>query len=80
MTIAPQHDMQRAFDIMATNPTLTADEACDMGLIARVVDDEAFDDTAEAIIEQLLANPSNSAGLENGRLRRNIDCLGSGEW
>jgi len=60
---------QRAFDIMATNPTLSADQACALGLIARVVDDDAFEREVEAVLVQL-ANAPSGAVREAKRLLR----------
>src|SRR5690606_5906696 len=49
---------QRAFDIMATNPTLSAERACELGLIARVVDDAGFEAEVEATLTLLAKTPS----------------------
>jgi 2-(1,2-epoxy-1,2-dihydrophenyl)acetyl-CoA isomerase len=51
---------QKAFDLMATNPTLTAAEAQSLGIIARVVDDDDFDAELERITKRLLALPSDA--------------------
>ncbi|MEX2482228.1 MAG: enoyl-CoA hydratase-related protein [Gammaproteobacteria bacterium] len=63
---------QRAFDIMALNPTLSADEALSAGLIARVVDDADFEAEVEAVIRQLLAAPSNAVGRAKRLLRQSF--------
>jgi len=63
---------QRAFDIMATNPTLSATEACDIGLIARVVDDEAYDDAIEQTLSTLLAAPAGAIGAAKKLLRQSL--------
>src|SRR5690606_10504128 len=42
--------LQRAFDILATNPTLDAEEAARLGIIARVVDDDRFETEVEALV------------------------------
>ncbi|MCB1746104.1 MAG: enoyl-CoA hydratase/isomerase family protein [Gammaproteobacteria bacterium] len=63
---------QRAFDIMALNPTLPADEACAMGLIARVVDDADFTAEVERILQQLLAAPSQAIGRAKRLLRQSL--------
>jgi 2-(1,2-epoxy-1,2-dihydrophenyl)acetyl-CoA isomerase len=44
---------QRAFTIMALNETITADQACDLGLVTRVVDDERFEEEIAALITAL---------------------------
>lgn len=48
---------QRAFDIFATNPTLSADEARELGIISRVVDDDLFDAEVEKIAQAIVASP-----------------------
>jgi 2-(1,2-epoxy-1,2-dihydrophenyl)acetyl-CoA isomerase len=52
---------QRAFEIMALNPTLTADEARAIGIVARVVDDEAFDAEVDKVATAIAALPSGAA-------------------
>lgn len=56
---------QRAFDLMATNPTLSADEALALGLVARVVDDAALAATLEEVVAKIASAPANA----NGRLK-----------
>lgn len=51
---------QRAFDIMATNPTLSAEEAQALGIIARVVDDDDFEAEVEAVLQILASLPSDA--------------------
>jgi len=63
---------QRAFDIMALNPTLSADEAVAIGLIARAVDDAEFEAEVEAVIRQLLAAPSGAIGRAKRLLRESF--------
>lgn len=63
---------QRAFDIMATNPTLSAERACELGIIARVVDDERFHDEVEAVLRQLAALPSNAGARAKRMLRASL--------
>ncbi|HLG88619.1 MAG TPA: enoyl-CoA hydratase/isomerase family protein [Alphaproteobacteria bacterium] len=43
---------RKAFWIMATNPTLTADQAAEIGLVSQVVDDDKFDAEVERIARQ----------------------------
>ena len=52
---------QRAFHLMAMNPTLTADEALAMGIIGRVVDDASFDAEVENVLETIARLPSGAA-------------------
>jgi 2-(1,2-epoxy-1,2-dihydrophenyl)acetyl-CoA isomerase len=63
---------QRAFDIMATNPTLSAEQACAMGLIARVVDDDAFDESVAQTLATLAAAPAGATGRAKQLLRRSL--------
>lgn len=51
---------RRAFDILATNPTLTAEEALAIGLVSRVVDDEAFEAETEALVRALADLPRHA--------------------
>ena len=63
---------QRAFDIMATNPTLSAEEACDIGLIARVVDDDLFETELESVLATLAASPANAVGRGKHLFRQSL--------
>lgn len=47
----------RAFDIFATNPTLSANEACELGIISRVVDDVDFDAEVEKLAQMVVESP-----------------------
>jgi 2-(1,2-epoxy-1,2-dihydrophenyl)acetyl-CoA isomerase len=51
----------RAFDLLATNRKLTADQAEAIGLVARVVDDEAFDAAVDEAADALAGLPSAAA-------------------
>jgi 2-(1,2-epoxy-1,2-dihydrophenyl)acetyl-CoA isomerase len=64
---------QRAFDILATNPTLSADQAQALGLIARVVDDADFASSVDAVVAQLAALPSGAAGQLKRLLRQGME-------
>lgn len=54
---------QKAFEIMALNPTLSADEAASLGLVTRVVEDEALDAEVMKVAGQLAALPSDALGV-----------------
>lgn len=54
---------------MATNPTLTAQQACDLGIIARVVDDADFGAETEKLLRQLADAPSGSVQRAKRLLR-----------
>lgn len=57
---------QRAFELLALNPTLDAAEACELGIVARVVDDEALASELEQVTRRIASSPANA----NGRLKR----------
>lgn len=63
---------QRAFDILATNPTLSAEQAQGLGIIARVVDDEVFETEVEQVLQALAASPANSIGRLKLLLRQGL--------
>ncbi len=57
---------RKAFWIMATNPTLTADQAAEIDLVTQVVDDEKFTDEVERIVRQFADSaPGALAGLKS---------------
>jgi 2-(1,2-epoxy-1,2-dihydrophenyl)acetyl-CoA isomerase len=64
---------QRAFDLLATNPTLSADEALALGLVGRVVDDDAFAAEVDALVGQLAAMPGDTLGRLKVLLRAGLD-------
>ena len=56
---------RKAFWIMATNPTLTADQAAEIGLVSQVVDDDKFEAEVERVARQFAASvPGALAGLK----------------
>jgi 2-(1,2-epoxy-1,2-dihydrophenyl)acetyl-CoA isomerase len=52
---------QRAFDLMATNPVLSADQALTLGIVSRVVDDAVFDAEVTNVATQIAELPSGAA-------------------
>ncbi len=64
---------QRAFDLMATNPTLSAEQAQALGLVARVVDDEALATTLEETVAKIASAPANANGRLKGLLRASLN-------
>lgn len=57
--------VKKAFDIMATNPTLSAEEALALGIVSRVYADEEFDAEVERLAQTLAASPAGAlAGLK----------------
>jgi 2-(1,2-epoxy-1,2-dihydrophenyl)acetyl-CoA isomerase len=49
--------VRRALDILLTNPTLTAAEARDLGIVSRVVPDGDLDRATDDLVELLAAQP-----------------------
>ncbi|MFM9885753.1 MAG: enoyl-CoA hydratase/isomerase family protein [Burkholderiales bacterium] len=49
--------LQKAFDLFATNPTLTADEALQLGMLSRVVDDDKFDAEVAKLVQSIIDSP-----------------------
>lgn len=57
---------RKAFWIMATNPTLTAEQAAEIDLVTKVVDDEAFPAEVEKLVKQFADSaPGALAGLKS---------------
>ncbi|MDP6182431.1 MAG: enoyl-CoA hydratase/isomerase family protein [Gammaproteobacteria bacterium] len=63
---------QKAFDILATNPTLSAQEAQALGIIARVVEDQDFEVEVEALLQTLLGIPSDALPRLKGLLKKSF--------
>jgi len=62
--------LRAAFDIMATNPTLTAEDAKALGIVSRVLDDAGFDTGVERMLAELSAMPTGAlAGLKRLLMR-----------
>lgn len=57
VTLTQLVGLRQALRILLTNPTLSAAEACDLGLITEVVSDDALTQRAEDIAAQLAALP-----------------------
>jgi 2-(1,2-epoxy-1,2-dihydrophenyl)acetyl-CoA isomerase len=57
--------LRQAFDIMATNPTLSAEEALRLGIIARIAEDDAFEAEIDKLAQALAQSPPGVlAGLK----------------
>ena len=54
---------QKAFEILALNPVLSAEDAAALGIVARVVADDALDAEAEKVAAQLAALPSDAIAV-----------------
>ena len=56
---------RKAFWIMATNPTLTADQAAEIDLVTKVVDDDVFSEEVDKLVRQFADSaPGALAGLK----------------
>jgi 2-(1,2-epoxy-1,2-dihydrophenyl)acetyl-CoA isomerase len=58
VTLAQLVGLRQALRILLTNPTLTADEAAQIGLITEVVDDDTLTARAEELATQLVQLPA----------------------
>ena len=65
--------IRRAFDLLATNPTLTADEACRLGIVSRVVDDDAFETEVAKLVQKVREMPGDVLAALKGLLRTSLD-------
>jgi 2-(1,2-epoxy-1,2-dihydrophenyl)acetyl-CoA isomerase len=62
-----------AFDLMATNPMLSAAEAKALGIVSRVVAPEALGGAVEELVAQLLAQPEGAVTGLKALVRRGED-------
>ncbi|MFI8592149.1 enoyl-CoA hydratase/isomerase family protein [Dietzia maris] len=56
-TLSQLVGLRKALDILINNPTLTADEALDIGLISEVVDDDGLEDRLTSMAASIVALP-----------------------
>ena len=61
---------QRAFDLMATNTVLTAEQAREIGIVSRVVEDADFETALQKCAEDFVALPNEVVGKLKKLLRR----------
>ena len=61
--------LQKAFDIFATNPTLTAEQALQLGILSRVIDDADFDAEVEKLVQSILTSPPGALAALKKLLR-----------
>ncbi len=67
-----------AFDLMATNPVLSAHEAKALGIVSRLVTPEALDEAVQTLVAQLADQPAGAvAGLKALLGRGQDDALAS---
>ena len=64
---------QKAFEILALNPVLPAEEAQRLGLIARVVEDADFPAAVETLAESVAAMPSGALVALKRLMRQGAD-------
>lgn len=62
--------LRRATELMLTNRRLTAQEACDLGIVTSVVADDALEDEVGALAARLAAGPIDSYGATKRLLAR----------
>ena len=54
---------KRAFELVTLGNEISAEEAVAIGLVNRLVDDEAFDDEVDAFVQQILKTSSSAVSL-----------------
>lgn len=64
---------RKAFEIFATNPTLSADEACALGIVSRVVDDARFDGEVAELARQIEEAPAGVLCALKRLVRASLD-------
>ncbi len=64
-----------AFDIMATNPVLTAAEAKACGIVSRIAEDGALDSEVDKLLANLAAQPEGAVAALKALFRRGEDGL-----
>jgi 2-(1,2-epoxy-1,2-dihydrophenyl)acetyl-CoA isomerase len=64
---------RRAFDLMATNPMLSAEEARALGIVSRVVADGTLEAAVETLVAELAALPAGAVAGLKALLRRDED-------
>jgi 2-(1,2-epoxy-1,2-dihydrophenyl)acetyl-CoA isomerase len=64
-----------AFDLMATDPVLTAAEAKAYGIVSRVVADAALDSEVEKLVAELAAQPESAVAALKALFRRGEEAL-----
>jgi enoyl-CoA hydratase len=68
--------MQRAAELMLTGRTVMAEEAAQIGLVLRCVDDEALMEEALKLAEGVMANSPIGIALTKQSMWRNVDAPG----
>ena len=65
---------KRAFELVTLGNEISAEEAVAIGLVNRVMDDEAFDDEVDAFVQQFLKTSSSAVSLTK-RLMYQTDAM-----
>ena len=65
--------LRRAQELTLLNEPLGAKAACDVGLVTRVVADDALDEEVDAVSRQLAAGPGRAQGEAKRLLRSSLD-------
>lgn len=60
---------KKAYELMALNPVLSAEEAADLGIVSRVFDDAGFAGDARALCKSLAEGPTHALGATKQLLR-----------
>jgi methylglutaconyl-CoA hydratase len=54
---------KRAFELLTLGAEITSEEAFAVGLVNRLIDDEAFDDEVDAFVQQFMKTSSSAVAL-----------------
>ncbi len=65
--------LHRALELALTNRVLTAREACEWGIVSRVVPDEDLDDELESLTSQFAVGPTKAYGATKRLMRSALE-------
>ncbi|MCB1667344.1 MAG: enoyl-CoA hydratase-related protein [Porticoccaceae bacterium] len=65
--------IRKAYELMVMNPTLSAEEAKELGIVTRVVPDQDLDSEAEKLAQYLAAGPTRAFGAVKQLLLKTLD-------
>jgi len=65
--------LRKAFEIFATNPTLSADVACSLGIVSRVLDDAIFDAAVAMLARQIEEAPAGVLCALKSLMRKSLE-------
>ncbi len=60
--------LRRAFELLFLNPRLTAQRACEIGLVTAVFANETYDDSVQSVARTLAAGPTEAWGIAKALL------------